>query len=145
MKRIITALVALLFSGPVWADKHDSVLLHCSGTYEQKITKSIKPRSRNITIAKDGSWIGSHLRIPRTYKNKGNWFFSDKKIIEAINKKIRKGEKVGNLTVEIGIFSEASIHYETLDLSIEYSGIEGIIQPSIFEGACFPIKNPLKF
>ena len=56
---IIPALVALLVSGPAWADDDDAVLLHCSGL--QVLSEpTVNPREtthKNFLIARDGSWI----------------------------------------------------------------------------------------
>jgi hypothetical protein len=56
---IIPALVALLVSGPAWADDDDAVLLHCSGL--QVLSEpTVNPREtthKNFLIARDKSWI----------------------------------------------------------------------------------------
>ena len=123
MKRIIPALVALLVSGPAWADDDDAVLLTCTGNYIEKAT------TENITIARDGSWIDFGSKITRT-KNMGDvWIY--------------KEEADGNRDI-----MKMNIYFnpDTLGITAIYNPSRSQGRgPSIFRGGCSPIKNPLKY
>jgi len=57
LRPIIPALVALLVSGPAWAAEDDAILLHCGGLHLDPVKKFRHGSSKNILIARDGSWI----------------------------------------------------------------------------------------
>jgi len=119
---IVAALVGVLVSGPVWADEKDAILLTCSGKYVQG--KSA-PITKNITIARDGSWIDFGGKLERSQSKGGVWYYDD------------KSRKQSPLTMEV------SILYETLSIIAIYKVKD--MSPASFIGGCSPIINPLKF
>ena len=119
---IIPALVALLVSGPAWAADDDAVFLHCSGKY---IEGTVEPSTKNIMIARDGSWIDFYDKISRTKTTASRWMYDE-------------GAVEGKL---IRMF--ISFDFENLGIIATYN-TKG--SPSgLFTGSCIPIKNPLKF
>lgn len=122
MKRIIPVLVALLFSGPVWAAENE-VLLHCGGW--KSINDEIVRRgtATNLKMAVDGSWL--------------TWLGRKVERTRVANLKSFQWEyKVLN----IGTQKEEIIHFDPSEMVMNLLGDER----QIFL-ACFPIENPLKF
>ena len=114
---IIPALVALLVSGPAKAD--DSVLLTCTGSYLESDTT---PMTKNVIIAKDGSWIDYDGKILRTNIRAGRWTYEEED---------RKKDLIK---------TRVSIDSDTLEIEAIYKIKDR--SPSIFMGGCSPIKNP---
>jgi hypothetical protein len=125
MTRILAAaLVALVVSGPAWAD--DAVLLHCSGTllkyFEGNVIRK-EPAIRNVRMAKDGSWMEfDSSKMDRILTESGSWFY--------ITEPPRKTDPVLDI----------NFSYGTLFISAVY--LKGIKFISRIEAACIPIKNP---
>jgi|TARA_B100001964_G_C14024617_1_gene505473 hypothetical protein len=122
---IIPILVALAIVGTAhssWAEDEDSVLLNCQGFLK---AGAFKPHSKNIRIARDGSWIDWHGVVLRDtdLPNTGIWTYVDE-------------------DPDVSLTTTIYIRPALLKFDVFYKSKDKVVERA--SGSCTPFENPLQ-
>ena len=125
---IVVVSISSLPTGLALGTDDIGFMLHCNGVlhrHEDGRNTPSRSTSRNISIAKDGSWINFSGKIDRTEKNSNVWVYEESRTI---------GQHLFNVTV--------TFRPVELRITTKFERKEPDFYVSEHIMACVPFKNP---